>query len=254
MNVLTPCVRASSVSSSAHWSGGPSRNPRRSGRTSADVEQPADGAAASGRRRRPPRRWRRCHRRARSSGDVAEARQPAVGDRARSAGACAACSAPSQISISCAGAGPRLAPFDAVVLAGHAGGARAWTSQIARMTSIASASASTASPGVRRGPPMASIASQNAPAPRPSSTRPPVRMSRLAALRARTGGLAQRQVGDVRRDRTVGGLRGDDGQQRPRVEERRLVRVVLEGDEVEPGELGELRERDDGLGIAGSTA
>ena len=60
---------------------------------------------------------------------------------------------------------------------------------MARMTSIASASASTLCPGVSFGPPSAAIPSQNAPAPRPSSTRPPLRMSRLAALRAsRTGG------------------------------------------------------------------
>ncbi|HEX6457288.1 MAG TPA: hypothetical protein VF032_00100 [Thermoleophilaceae bacterium] len=38
------------------------------------------------------------------------------------------------------------------------------------------------------GPPFAAIASQNAPAPSPSSTLPPLRMSRLAALRASTTG------------------------------------------------------------------
>ena len=35
---------------------------------------------------------------------------------------------------------------------------------------------------------MAAIASQNAPAPRPSSARPPERMSRLATARATTAG------------------------------------------------------------------
>ena len=53
---------------------------------------------------------------------------------------------------------------------------------------MASASASTAWPGVSLGPPTAAMASQNAPAPSPSSTRPPLRMSRLATLRASTTG------------------------------------------------------------------
>jgi len=56
------------------------------------------------------------------------------------------------------------------------------------MTSMASLSAVTASPGVRRGPPIAAIASQKAPAPRPRSTRPPESRSRLAAARASTAG------------------------------------------------------------------
>ena len=56
------------------------------------------------------------------------------------------------------------------------------------MTSIASLSASTACPGVSFCPPIAAIASQNAPAPSPSSTRPPESRSRLAAARARTAG------------------------------------------------------------------
>jgi hypothetical protein len=56
------------------------------------------------------------------------------------------------------------------------------------MISTASASASTLSRGVSRGPPLAAIASQNAPAPSPSSTRPPLMRSRLATLRARTTG------------------------------------------------------------------
>jgi hypothetical protein len=52
---------------------------------------------------------------------------------------------------------------------------------IARITAIASSSAATASAGARRGPPIATIASQNAPAPSPSCTRPPVRRSSEAA-------------------------------------------------------------------------
>ena len=53
---------------------------------------------------------------------------------------------------------------------------------------MASESAVTDSPGVRRGPPMATIGSQNPPAPRPSSNRPLESTSRLAAARASTAG------------------------------------------------------------------
>lgn len=53
---------------------------------------------------------------------------------------------------------------------------------------MASSSASTASPGLWRGPPMAAMPSQNAPEPSPSSTRPPLRMSRDAAALASTAG------------------------------------------------------------------
>jgi len=53
---------------------------------------------------------------------------------------------------------------------------------------MASSSASTDSPGERRGPPIASIASQNPPAPMPSSIRPPLSRSSEATLRASTAG------------------------------------------------------------------
>ena len=51
-------------------------------------------------------------------------------------------------------------------------------------------------------------------------------------------GLAQRKVDDVAGQVHALGLGGDIGEQRPRVQERRLVGVVLEGDEIEPGLLG----------------
>ncbi len=53
---------------------------------------------------------------------------------------------------------------------------------------------------------------------------------------------AQRQVGDVRRDAHVGRLGRDDRQQRPGVQERGLVGVILEGDEVEAEDVGQPRE------------
>jgi hypothetical protein len=56
------------------------------------------------------------------------------------------------------------------------------------MICMASSSASTDSPGVRRGPPIASTPSHNAPAPTPSSTRPPLSTSSEAAAFASTAG------------------------------------------------------------------
>ena len=129
--------------------------------------------------------------------------------------------------------------------------ARLVPSQIARMTSIASLSASTPWPGVSLRPPIASIASQNAPAPRPSSTRPSLRMSRLATLRASTDGGRSGRLATFGASRTRRRLRGDHRQQRPGVQEARLVGVVLEGHEVQAGDLGELRELDHRVRLLG---
>ena len=57
-----------------------------------------------------------------------------------------------------------------------------------RITAMPSSSARNASPGLRRGPPVASMASQKAPAPSPSSTRPRLSTSRLATVFASTNG------------------------------------------------------------------
>jgi hypothetical protein len=54
----------------------------------------------------------------------------------------------------------------------------------------------------------------------------------------------QRQVRDVRRHTHAGRLRRDHGEKRPGVQEARLVRVVLEGDEVEPDDVGDPGELD----------
>ena len=132
---------------------------------------------------------------------------------------------------------------------GPAAGRRSFVSQMPRMMSIASSSASTPCPGVRRGAPMATIASQNAPEPRPSANRPPESRSRLAAARARTAGGRSGQVEHVAGDLDAVRRRGDPGEQGPRVEERRLVRVVLERHEVQPGPLGGLRQGDDLLRV-----
>ena len=91
------------------------------------------------------------------------------------------------------------------------------------------------------------MASQNPPAPMPTLMRPPESRSRLAAARASDGRLAQRKVQDVRREMDARGGGGDVREKGPGVKERRLVRVVLEGHQVEAGVLAELRERDDVL-------
>lgn len=97
-----------------------------------------------------------------------------------------------------------------ILLAIDADPPRTSASQIARMTVIASSNACTASPTVRRRPPIASMASQKAPAPRPNSTRPPLSRSRLArAAGQHRGGrngrfvtLADRRIVPVRARRS----------------------------------------------------
>ena len=76
----------------------------------------------------------------------------------------------------------------------------------------------------------------------------------MATLRASTTGGRSGRFSDVRSDPDVRRLRRDDGEQRPGVEERRLVGVVLEADEVEADEVGQLRELDDAVGVGGGRA
>src|ERR1700760_145661 len=119
---------------------------------------------------------------------------------------------------------------------------------------MASASACRAWPGLRRRPPMASIASQNAPAPRPSSTRPPLSRSRLATERASTAGGRRGGVGPVGGQVHPAGPGGHVAEQGPGVQERRLVGVVLKGHQVQPHLLGQHGQADRPLGIgAGRT-
>jgi hypothetical protein len=70
---------------------------------------------------------------------------------------------------------------------------------------------------------------------------PPAREQVEAGGRARDdSGRAQRHVEDVRGDADARGARGDERHERPRVEERGLVGVVLEGDEIQTGCLCHL--------------
>jgi hypothetical protein len=62
---------------------------------------------------------------------------------------------------------------------------------------------------------------------------------------------AQGQVGDVRRHPDVARLGRHDRQQRPGVEERRLVGVVLERDDVEPDNVGQPRQLHHAVGLRG---
>ena len=68
---------------------------------------------------------------------------------------------------------------------------------------MASSSAWTASPGLRRGPPTATIASQNAPVPRPSSARPSLRMSSVATDWASTAGSRRGRLATLGATRTA---------------------------------------------------
>jgi len=97
--------------------------------------------------------------------------------------------------------------------------------------------------------PRTRMRSQQPPAPRPRSNRPPLSRSRLAADRAMTAGGTQRHVQHVGGDPDAVGPRRDEGHERPGVQERRLVRVVLEGDEVQARRLGHLREQNRRLGV-----
>ncbi len=56
-------------------------------------------------------------------------------------------------------------------------------------------------------------------------------------------GRAQRQVDHVRRQPDPGRGGGDKGQQGPRIKETWIVGVILDGDQVKSGLLGEPRER-----------
>ena len=71
------------------------------------------------------------------------------------------------------------------------------------MIPIASVRASTAARGASRRPPIATIASQNAPVPRPSSARPPDRMSSVATLLASTDGGRSGRLATLGATRTV---------------------------------------------------
>ena len=57
--------------------------------------------------------------------------------------------------------------------------------------------------------------------------------------------VAEREVRHVEREADARRRRRGDGEERPRVEEAALVGVVLEGDEVEPGRVGEPRQLHD---------
>ena len=103
--------------------------------------------------------------------------------------------------MSCAGGGPDSTPSSWKCVPSWWTGPSA--AQIARMTSTASASASTLCPAVSRGRPSATSASWYVPAPIPSSTRPPLRMSRLAALRASTTGGRSGRLATLGATRTL---------------------------------------------------
>ena len=80
--------------------------------------------------------------------------------------------------------------------------------------------------------------SQNAPAPSPSSTRPPLRRSSVAADLASTPGWRSGRLATSGKKLTLLGPAREVGDQRPGVEVAALVRVVLDADEVEAEPVG----------------
>jgi hypothetical protein len=95
---------------------------------------------------------------------------------------------------------------------------------------------------VCRRPPIASTASQNAPAPSPSSTRCAQEVERRRGL-GEDRRQPQRQVDHVRQQSDVVDPPCGVREQPPRIEEATLVGVVLDADEIEPRPVG----GDDGL-------
>ena len=91
------------------------------------------------------------------------------------------------------------------------------------------------------------------PVPEGSGTQPELCSAAAEDVEARNRArddrrVAKRQVENVRADAHATRPSGDERQQRPRVEEPRLMRMVLKGDEVEPFAISERREPDDIIG------
>ena len=157
--------------------------------------------------------------------------------------------APSQIGTSCAGAGPALRRPDLVVPAVERGRRRGSSaSQNPRMTSIASSSALDRLP--RRcvaGRPSRRWRPRTRRRPSPSSARPPESRSRLAADRASTAGGRSGRFSTLPETWIRAVRAATHGEQRPGVQEPRLVRVILERDQVQPRVLAQHGQVDHAL-------
>ena len=243
MNVLTPCsrVRASQFldpfgdrTLQETASGG--------GEGAGDVEQPANGRrVAAGRlgrlvddgvgRAQVPR--------SPGSRATAASRRPL----GRSAVASAGCSRRARSRSDAQVVAP-LGAGHVVELAGSAATPpRASVSQIARITSMASVSAVMLSLGLRRGTPMATMASQKAPAPSARSKRPPLSRSRPAAARASTAGGRSGRFTTFGASRIVS-VRAATNESRVQASSSAgWSRMILKGDQVESQPLRVLRPR-----------
>ena len=166
-SALMPVVRVSSASCSAQSRADPAEETAAGTELPVDVVEPADvGGRSSGRHSGVVDH--RAQLGQRVGIGVAHARQPAVGRRRRSAAASADGTTRSRSRPGAPAPGP------AATSAGSPRSLRPARRPPRR--------------ALRRAPPIAAIASQNAPAPRPSSTRPLLRMSSEATLRASTAG------------------------------------------------------------------
>lgn len=177
-NVSTPSWSANTTSWSTQESAEPPGTPTLSRRRTSLGSRPAPSAASSmmalPRARSPSLRY------------PSEGSQPsALVPMSRSI---RGLSAPSQMGMSWAGAGPRRAPTTRWCSPSTRSIRPASVAHMPRITSMPSLSASTDCPGVRWGPPIASMASQKTPAPSASAVLPADRRSSDAAALASTAG------------------------------------------------------------------
>src|SRR2546426_8664557 len=117
-----------------------------------------------------------------------------------------------------------------------------YTTLFRSITSIASSTASTVPPPLRRGPPSPAIPSWKAPPPRPSSKRPPLSASSDAAAFAISAGGRSGRFRDVGEERDAVRLGEERCDQGKGVEEAVLVGMVLDSDELQAALVGDLHE------------
>ena len=120
------------------------------------------------------------------------------------------------------------------------------------MTAIASSSASTASPGVRRGPPAATTASQNDSGSQAQLGAAVAEDVQRGHRLGEHGGRPQRQVRHVGRHPYGARPGGDRGEQGPGVQVPWLVGVVLHRHQVVAQDVGQLGDLEGAGGVGAS--
>ena len=144
---------------------------------------------------------------------------------------------------------PALGPRDRVVLARKADPATLGV-QTSRMIAIASSNALDALPRRQLRPSVGCDRLQEPARPQAELNPPTGDQVERRHAASQYDRMTHRQVRHVGGDLHGLRVRGDDRQQRPRVEQPRLVRMVLQGDQVEPDLFGQLRQRDTRSGFS----